>query len=61
MDPSDITLSNPSKMFAYEKISREIDSIDDLELAKKMCKCYVKLHLKQEETITNMLRYESKS
>ena len=60
MDPSDITLEKPSKMFEYEKISREIDSVDDIDLIKKMCKCYVKLHMKQQETLINILKYETK-
>tara|TARA_Y100000004_G_scaffold183043_1_gene230412 strand:- start:75 stop:500 length:426 start_codon:yes stop_codon:yes gene_type:complete len=61
MDPSDIQLENPSKMFEYEKSSREIDACDDVATLKLMCKCYVKLHLKQQETLTNILKYESKS
>jgi hypothetical protein len=61
MNPSDIELERPSKMFEYEKISREIDGIDDIDVLKLMCKCYVKLHLKQQETLTNILKYESKS
>lgn len=61
MDPSDIQLDNPSKMFEYEKSSREIDACDDLAALKLMCKCYVKLHLKQQETLTNILKNETKS
>lgn len=30
MDPSKISLSNMNKLFEYEKISRDIDSIDDI-------------------------------
>ena len=56
MDPSDITLEKPSKMFEYEKISREIDACDDFEAIKIMCKCYVKLHMKQQETIANLMK-----
>ena len=56
MDPSDITLEKPSKMFEYEKISREIDACDDFETIKTMCKCYVKLHMKQQETIANLMK-----
>lgn len=54
MNPSEITLEKPSKMFEYEKISREIDGCDDIELLKTMCKCYVKLHMKQQEVIVNL-------
>jgi hypothetical protein len=56
MDPSDITLEKPSKMFEYEKISREIDSVDDIDMLKTMCKCYVKLHMRQQEVTANVLK-----
>ena len=56
MDPSDITLENPSKMFEYEKISREVDAINDIDLIKKICKCYVKLHMKQQEVTANLIK-----
>jgi hypothetical protein len=56
MDPSDIVLEKPSKMFEYEKISREIDSVDDIDMLKTMCKCYVKLHMKQQEVTANLMK-----
>ena len=40
----------------YEKISREIDSVDDIDMLKTMCKCYVKLHMKQQEVTANVLK-----
>jgi len=51
MDPSEILLQTPSKSFEYEKVSREIDKIDDVEGLRKMLKAYVKLYFKQQETI----------
>jgi hypothetical protein len=51
MDPSDISLQTPSKSFEYEKVSREIDKIDDIEGLRTMLKSYVKLYFKQQETI----------
>ena len=42
MKPEDIDLSSPSKMFEYEKLSREIDKIDDLSTLKTMFKAYLK-------------------
>ena len=51
MDPNDIKLDNLSKIFEYEKISREIDSCDDVELLKSISKSYVKLYFKQQEVI----------
>lgn len=51
-DPSSITLSTPSKSFAYETISREIDNCSDIVTLKEMLRCYVKLYFKQQETIS---------
>jgi hypothetical protein len=52
MNPSEIELTKVSKNFEYEKISREIDSVDDVKLLRDTAKCYLKLYLKQQETIT---------
>lgn len=54
MTPEDITLENMNKMFEYEKHVRDIDSIDDIEILRKFCKMYIKLYLKQQETISNL-------
>jgi hypothetical protein len=51
MDPSEISLQTPSKSFEYEKISRDIDKIEDIEGLRNMLKSYVKLYFKQQETI----------
>lgn len=50
MDPNDISLQTPSKSFEYEKLSREIDKIEDIEGLRIMLKSYVKLYFKQQET-----------
>jgi hypothetical protein len=54
MDPSSITLESVTKLFEYEKISREIDSCEDLNLLKNIAKSYVKLHLAQQEMILTL-------
>ncbi len=54
MKPSDIKLENLSKSFEYERMAREIDTCDDLESLKNIAKSYVKLYLKQEETILSL-------
>lgn len=54
MDPNKITLENISKMFEYEKLSRDIDSINDLEILKDLAKSYVKLYLSQQEVILGL-------
>ena len=32
MDPTKITLDSMSRLFEYEKLLRDIDSIDDIEI-----------------------------
>ena len=54
MDPSSITLSTPSKSFAYEQQAREIEKCSDLEELRNICKCYVKLYYKQQETLKGL-------
>ena len=54
MDPNSIELENINKLFEYEKICREIDSIEDIENVKLMLKCYLKLYLKQQEIVCNL-------
>lgn len=54
MNHKNLKLESISKLFEFEKISREIDSCTDLESLKDICKCYVKLYMKQEETISSL-------
>ena len=54
MNPDDITLITPSKAFAYEKASREIDECDDVDTLKVMLRCFMKLYFKQQETLTQI-------
>ena len=54
MDPNDIKLDNLSKIFEYEKISREIDSCNDVELLRNIAKSNIKLFLQQEEAIASL-------
>ena len=51
MDPTSIELESINKLFEYEKIARDIDSIDDIETVKNFAKAYVRLYLKQQEVI----------
>tara|TARA_B100000902_G_scaffold210901_1_gene200586 strand:+ start:3593 stop:3784 length:192 start_codon:yes stop_codon:yes gene_type:complete len=51
LDPSQITIDTPSKLFAYEKMSRDIDNCDDIESLKQALRCYVKLYFKQQEVL----------
>jgi hypothetical protein len=51
MNPDDITLDTMSRSFEYEKLARSIDTIKDVDTLRNMAKSYVKLFLKQKETI----------
>ena len=51
LDPNKVRVESVSKNFEYEKISREIDTCQDLEQLKLLAKCLVKLQLKQQEVV----------
>ena len=52
LTPDDIQLTSVSKSFEYEKISREIDTCDDVEILRKIAKLSLKLTFKQQETLS---------
>jgi hypothetical protein len=54
MDPNKIQLDNLTKNFEFEKISREIDSIKDIEQLRNVTKSYIKLYFKLQETIAEL-------
>lgn len=54
MNSNNITLDTISKLFEYEKISREIDSIEDIDVVKELAKSYIKLYFKQQEIISKL-------
>lgn len=49
MNPDDFQLESLSKLFEYEKVSRELDTCTNIDLMRNICKCYVKLYLGLEE------------
>ena len=51
MYPKSIELTNLTKIFEYEKMSRDLDECADVETLRNICKCYVKLYFKQQETL----------
>lgn len=53
MNPDKISLENMNKLFEYEKLSRDIDSINDLETLRDLSKSYIKLYLKQQEVVAS--------
>lgn len=56
MDPNEIILDNLSKNFEYVKACIEIDSITDVEQLKNISKAYMKLYMKQQEVLSDMLK-----
>jgi len=56
MDHEDLKLETISKLFEFEKISRELDSCTNIDLMRNLCKCYVKLYMKQEEVVSNLVK-----
>ena len=54
MNPDDINLENISKMFEYERIVREIDECNDIEVIRDMLKKSIKLFYKQQEVVMSM-------
>jgi hypothetical protein len=52
MNPDQIKLEDVNKMFEYEKLSRDIDSVDDIEVIKNYAKSYIKLYLRQQEVVS---------
>lgn len=54
MDPDTITLDNINKMFEYERLSRDIDNIDDIKILKNLAKSYIKLYFKQQEVVSKL-------
>ena len=54
MNPLDIKLNTPSKLFTYEQYSRDIDSINDIDQLRNIAKSHVRLYLKQQEVLTGL-------
>ena len=54
MRPDDIQLEDVNKMFEFERLSRDIDSIDDIEIIKNFAKSYAKLYLKHQEVVSKL-------
>ena len=54
MNPDKITIAT-EREFEYEKISRTIDKMDDIDDVKMMLKYTIKMGMKQTEILGNML------
>ena len=55
MNPDDITLINTSQQFEYEKFSREVDTCNDVDELRQMCKFLIKLEMKTRANYSVML------
>ena len=54
MNHEELKLESVSKLFEFEKISRELDTCTNIDLLRNICKCYVKLYMKQQECLKNI-------
>ena len=54
MNPDEIKIAT-EREFEYEKISRTIDKMDDIDDVKLMLKYTIKMGMKQTEILGNML------
>jgi len=54
MKPDEIQLKNLSKIFEYEKLSRELDNCENIEEMREKAKYCIKLYLATLETFTDM-------
>ena len=54
MNPDKITIA-PEREFEYEKISRTIDKMDDIEDVRLMLKYTIKMGMKQTEILGKMI------
>ena len=53
-DHNEIELTSTSRMFQFEKLSRDLDNCNDPEVLRNLLKMYIKLYLKQQETVASM-------
>jgi hypothetical protein len=54
MDPDSIKLTSMNKLFEYEKLSRDIDNIGDIQFLRNLAKSYIKLYFSQQEILCNL-------
>ena len=54
MNPDDISLETMNKSFAYERLARDVDDINDPKVLRELAKCYIKLYFKQQEIVAKI-------
>lgn len=55
MDPNSIVLETIDKQFEYEKYSRILDDLSNIEDIKNFSKYSLKLYLKQQEVVRDLI------
>ncbi len=56
MDPDSIQLETTSKLFEYEKLSRELENCEDIDTVKETARCFIKLYLRHQEVTTQIMK-----
>lgn len=54
MNPDDIELKNITKIFEYERMSRELDKCDNIEEMREKSKYVIKLYLATMEAYSSL-------
>jgi len=54
INPEEIELESIGKLFEFERLSRDIDSIDDIKVLRNLAKSCLKLYYKQQEVIAHL-------
>mgnify|MGYP003148466991 FL=1 len=54
MNPDEITIDSMGKLFAYEKIARDIEAVSDVEELRNLAKSFAKLYYKQQEVVSKL-------
>jgi len=52
MQPIDVELTCINNLFEYEKMSRSIDSIEDIDTLRSVAKNAIKLYMVQQELLS---------
>ena len=54
MNHTEIKLESMTKSFEFEKLSRDINTLDNIDELKNLSKYFLKLYLKQQEVISTL-------
>jgi hypothetical protein len=54
MNPNDIKLDSLTLNFEYERLSRDIDSLNSIDDVKSLTKYFIRMYFLQQETISKL-------